>query len=103
MAGRVVLALLCVAVALGTAHGIVQTTHTVLHDGRERTYILVNPGHDESPGPNGVLLLLHGWTQSKEWACAAMEANKTASDTGFLVICPQRMGSAGGHRRVCHL
>jgi polyhydroxybutyrate depolymerase len=65
------------------------TTHTLLFDGRERTYLIITP-EDELTEPLALILALHGGGGTARSMCAMPGGLTTpARDTGYLLVCPE--------------
>ena len=67
------------------------------HDGVERQFtVLTPPGFSFGDDAYAVVVALHGWTQTGQWACQAM-LQPYLKDMNVIGICPQAtMGTEGG-------
>ena len=80
-------------VAAATSCGL--SNHTLTVGTWSRTFLIHTPASacDATGNSNGatapaVVLCLHGWYDSAEWACNAMCA-PYAESHGFIAVCPQ--------------
>ena len=69
-----------------------ETTRTLTHDGRERSYLLYVPASVDWSKPAPLVLVFHGGTGNGKSAQAMSGFNETAFRNGFIVAYPDGTG-----------
>ena len=72
------------------------TAYRIAHGGREREYTVITPP-GKAEGGNAVALVvgIHGWTQTAQWACQAM-LQPYVRQWDVVGLCPQGVLAAAG-------
>jgi polyhydroxybutyrate depolymerase len=73
-------------------------TRTLVHDGRERSYILHVPASLSGAGPYPVVLVFHGGSGNAQTAIEMTGFNDVADTHGFLVVYPNGTGRFSDER-----
>ena len=55
---------------------------------RRREFRVHVPSDEARRNPSGLIVAIHGWRNSKEWACDTI-GRSSAQRHGFVVACPQ--------------
>lgn len=69
-----------------------QSSHTLTHDGRERSYLLYAPASLNWSQPAALVLVFHGGTGNAQSAGRMSDFNKVADQNGFIVVYPNGSG-----------
>jgi polyhydroxybutyrate depolymerase len=91
--GLFVLILCLLACRAGKQNATSSTvTHTLIHDGVQRSYILYIPSSVDPSLPTPLVIAMHGGTGNAGSIIFSSEFNQVADDHGFIVVYPNGAG-----------
>lgn len=64
------------------------SNHWISVGNRRREFRVLVPSDEARRKPSGLLVAIHGWRNSKDWACETV-GRSSAQRYGFVVACPQ--------------
>jgi len=75
-------------------------THTLVHGGRTRSFIINLPQHDAKE-PLPVVLVLHGYTNTASWMCSTANVATFSNSERFVGVCPSGVGNSWNAGSCC--